>query len=63
MLSFLLALVPKGNVVDPIEFIEKYGADAVRFTLAAAPGTDIAYSASRTESYRDSANKIWNASC
>jgi valyl-tRNA synthetase len=53
----------KGNVMDPIEIIEKYGTDAVRFTLAAmaAPGTDIAFSESRTESYRDFANKIWNA--
>ena len=53
----------KGNVVDPIEIIEKYGTDAVRFTLAAmaAPGTDIAFSESRTESYRAFANKIWNA--
>jgi valyl-tRNA synthetase len=53
----------KGNVLDPIEIIEKYGTDAVRFTLAAmaAPGTDIAFSESRTESYRDFANKIWNA--
>ncbi len=53
----------KGNVVDPIQIIEKYGTDAVRFTLAsmAAPGTDIAFSESRTESYRAFANKIWNA--
>jgi len=53
----------KGNVMDPIEVIEKYGTDAVRFTLAAmaAPGTDIAFSESRTESYRAFANKIWNA--
>jgi valyl-tRNA synthetase len=53
----------KGNVVDPIEIIEKFGTDAVRFTLAAmaAPGTDIAFSESRTESYRAFANKIWNA--
>ena len=53
----------KGNVIDPIEIIEKYGTDAVRFTLAAmaAPGTDIAFSESRTESYRAFANKIWNA--
>jgi valyl-tRNA synthetase len=53
----------KGNVMDPIEIIEKYGTDAVRFTVAAmaAPGTDIAFSESRTESYRDFANKIWNA--
>lgn len=53
----------KGNVVDPIEVTEKYGTDAVRFTLAsmAAPGTDIAFSESRTEGYRAFANKIWNA--
>ena len=53
----------KGNVVDPIETIEKYGTDATRFTLAtmAAPGADIAFSESRTESYRAFANKIWNA--
>ena len=54
----------KGNVLDPIQVIEKYGTDATRFTLAsmAAPGTDIAFSESRTESYRAFANKIWNAS-
>ena len=53
----------KGNVMDPIEIIEKYGTDAVRFTMAAmvAPGGDIAFSESRTESYRAFANKIWNA--
>src|SRR3954464_9338544 len=53
----------KGNVLDPIEVIEKYGTDAVRFTLAAmaAPGTDIAFNESRTEGYRAFANKIWNA--
>ncbi len=53
----------KGNVLDPIEIIEHYGTDAVRFTLAsmAAPGTDIAFSESRTGSYRAFANKIWNA--
>ncbi len=53
----------KGNVMDPIGIIEQYGTDAVRFTLAAmaAPGTDIAFSESRTESYRAFANKIWNA--
>ncbi len=53
----------KGNVLDPIEVTERYGTDAVRFTLAsmAAPGTDIAFSESRTESYRAFANKIWNA--
>ncbi len=53
----------KGNVMDPIEITEKYGTDAVRFTLAAmiAPGGDISFSESRTESYRAFANKIWNA--
>ncbi len=54
----------KGNVMDPIEIIERYGTDAVRFTLAAmaAPGTDIAFSEKQTEGYRAFANKIWNAS-
>ncbi len=54
----------KGNVIDPIEIIEHYGTDAVRFTLAsmAAPGTDIAFSEKQTEGYRAFANKIWNAS-
>ena len=53
----------KGNVMDPIEVIEKYGTDATRFTFAAqaAPGTDIAFNESRTEGYRAFANKIWNA--
>ncbi len=53
----------KGNVVDPIEIIQRYGTDATRFTLAAmaSPGTDIAFSEARTEGYRAFANKIWNA--
>ena len=53
----------KGNVIDPIEIIERFGTDAVRFTLAsqASPGTDIAFSEARTEGYRAFANKIWNA--
>ena len=53
----------KGNVIDPIGIVEKYGTDAVRFTLAsqASPGTDIAFSEARTEGNRAFANKIWNA--
>ena len=53
----------KGNVIDPIQIIEQYGTDAVRFTLAsqASPGTDIAFSEARTEGNRAFANKIWNA--
>src|ERR1700722_2319072 len=53
----------KGNVINPLDIIERFGTDATRFTLAAmaAPGTDIAFSESRTEGYRAFANKIWNA--
>ncbi|MDP9038724.1 MAG: valine--tRNA ligase [Acidobacteriota bacterium] len=53
----------KGNVIDPIQIVEQYGTDAVRFTLAsqASPGTDIAFNEARTEGYRAFANKIWNA--
>ncbi len=54
----------KGNVIDPIESVGKFGTDAVRrFTLAsmASPGTDIAFNVARTEGYRAFANKIWNA--
>jgi len=53
----------KGNVIDPIAVVEKYGTDAVRFTLAsqASPGTDISFSEARTEGNRAFANKIWNA--
>ncbi|MFY9978073.1 MAG: valine--tRNA ligase, partial [Candidatus Sulfotelmatobacter sp.] len=53
----------KGNVLDPLEIIERFGTDATRFTLAAmaAPGTDIAFNEGRTEGYRAFANKIWNA--
>ena len=53
----------KGNVIDPIEIVEKFGTDAVRFTLAsmASPGTDIAFNVARTEGYRAFANKIWNS--
>jgi valyl-tRNA synthetase len=53
----------KGNVIDPIEIVGRFGTDAVRFTLAAmaSPGTDIAFSEDRTDGYRAFANKIWNA--
>jgi valyl-tRNA synthetase len=53
----------KGNVIDPLEIIERFGTDATRFTLAAmaAPGTDIAFNEARTDGYRAFANKIWNA--
>ena len=53
----------KGNVIDPLEIIDRFGTDATRFTLAAmaAPGTDIAFNENRTEGYRAFANKIWNA--
>ncbi len=53
----------KGNVIDPIDIIQRFGTDAVRFTLAsmASPGTDIAFSEARTEGNRAFANKIWNA--
>ncbi|PIX22115.1 MAG: valine--tRNA ligase [Deltaproteobacteria bacterium CG_4_8_14_3_um_filter_43_13] len=54
----------KGNVIDPLVIIEKYGADAFRFTLAAfaAQGRDIKLSEERIGGYRNFANKIWNAS-
>jgi valyl-tRNA synthetase len=53
----------KGNVIDPVEVMDQYGTDAVRFTLAimAAPGTDIVLSQEKMLSYRAFANKIWNA--
>ncbi|GAB4240310.1 MAG: valine--tRNA ligase [Acidobacteriota bacterium] len=53
----------KGNVIDPLEIIEEYGTDAVRFTLAvmAVPGSDIPFSISRMAGYRAFCNKIWNA--
>ncbi len=53
----------KGNVIDPLEMVEKYGTDALRFTLAAlaAQGRDIKLSESRIEGFRHFVNKIWNA--
>lgn len=54
----------KGNVMDPIDLIEKYGTDAVRFTLCAmaAQGRDIRLAEDRLQGYRNFATKLWNAS-
>ncbi len=53
----------KGNVIDPLELIEKYSADALRFTLLsmASPGRDVKLSEDRVKGYRNFLNKIWNA--
>jgi len=53
----------KGNVIDPLELINKYGADSLRFTLIsmAAPGRDVKLSEDRVKGYRNFLNKIWNS--
>ena len=53
-----------GNGVDPIEAIDEYGADALRYSLVigVAPGNDLRYIPEKVEAYRNFANKIWNAS-
>ncbi|SHK18540.1 valine--tRNA ligase [Thermocrinis minervae] len=53
----------KGNVIDPLDIVEKYGADSLRFTLAilTQQGRDVKLSEKRFEGYKRFANKIWNA--
>jgi valyl-tRNA synthetase len=53
-----------GNGIDPLEIIDKYGADALRFALATgnSPGNDMRFSDEKIESARNFANKLWNAS-
>ena len=53
-----------GNGIDPLEVIDQYGADALRFTLATgnSPGNDMRFSTERVEASRNFCNKIWNAS-
>ena len=51
----------KGNGIDPLEVFDKYGVDATRLTLASVGSTDTRWSEKQVESYRNFANKIWNA--
>ena len=53
----------KGNVIDPLELINEYGADSLRFTLIsmASPGRDVKLSEQRVKGYRNFLTKIWNA--
>jgi valyl-tRNA synthetase len=53
----------RGNIIEPLQLIDEYGADAVRFTLSsmAVPGTDIPFSSDRMKGYSAFANKVWNA--
>jgi valyl-tRNA synthetase len=53
----------KGNIIDPLELIDRFGADALRFTICAltGPGRDVKLGAARVESYRSFVTKLWNA--
>ena len=54
----------KGNIIDPLELLDKYGADTLRFTLTALlnPGRDVKLAETRVKGYKSFTNKIWNAS-
>ncbi len=54
---------PLGNGIDPLEVIDRYGADALRFSLVngTSPGNDMRFSWARAEAARNFANKLWNA--